>query len=193
MSARLLAAAGLALVLADAPAFAGERAPDPGMATAESACTAVNEHSPVEVAATVPDGVGDWVVWLKDKDADLWLCNASSAGAVYANTMMEGDLLAGDGTALVGMQPVSNPGRARSLRANPAETATALCVAVGSYIEDMQVVATVEDGVGDYLVWLQNADEAFWLCNASADAKLYDFEPVDMPLNDFHAVETRSA
>ena len=63
---------------------------------------------PWKLAATVADGLGDWVVWLKDKDGDLWLCNASSAGAVYANTMMEGDLLAGDGAALIDVQPASN-------------------------------------------------------------------------------------
>ena len=72
-------------------------------------------------------------------------------------------------------------------------TAAALCAAIGSYVEDMQVVATVEDGLGDYLVWLQNADEGFWMCNASSDAKLYDFEPVDMPLNGSGSVETREA
>jgi len=192
-----LATAGLALILANAPAFAGERNTgrdvDPGMAKAVSACTALNGYAPVETAATVPDGMGDWLVWLKDKDGDVWLCNASSAGAVFANTMMQGDLLAGDGGTLVNVQPASSSTNARPLRQNPADTAAALCAAVGSYIEDMQIVATVEDGLGDYLVWLQNGDEAYWLCNASADTKLYDFEPVDTPLNDFQAVETRSA
>jgi hypothetical protein len=193
MSARILAAAGLALIPTHAPAFAGETAADAGMATAAAACQSVNEHASVEPVGTVKDGLGDWLVWMKDKAGDLWLCNASSEGAVYANTMMEGDLLSGDGAALVSVQPASNSSRGRFTRVNPAETAVALCTAIGSYIEDMQVVATVEDGLGDYLVWLQNANQEFWMCNASADAKLYDFEPVDMPLNNVEAVETRSA
>ncbi len=192
MSARILAAAGFALILTQAPAFAGETAADSGMATAAAACQSVNQHAPVEPVGTVADGLGDWLVWTKDKSGDLWLCNASSDGAVYANTMMEGDLLSGDGVALVSVQPASTSGR-RFARVNPAETAAALCTTVGSYIEDMHAVATVEDGLGDYLVWLQNADEEYWLCNASADAKLYDFEPVDMPLNNVEPVETRSA
>ncbi len=192
MSARILAAVGLALILHQAPAFAGETAAQAGMATAAAACQSVNEHAPVELLGTVADGLGDWLVWTKDTDGDFWLCNASSAGAVYANTVMQGDLLAGDGAALINVQPASNSSSNRAARANPADAAKALCAAVGSYVEDMHVVATVEDGLGDYLVWLQNADGGYWMCNASADAKLYDFEPVDMPLNDFKAVETRS-
>jgi hypothetical protein len=47
--------------------------------------------------------------------------------------------------------------------------------------------------MGDYLVWLKNAEEELWVCNASADAKLYSFEPVDMPVNDFESVELRYA
>ena len=57
--------------------------------------------------------------------------------------------------------------------------AVVLIMAIGAYIEDMTIVATVEDGMGDYLVWLKNANEELWLCNASGDAKLYSFEPVD--------------
>jgi hypothetical protein len=47
--------------------------------------------------------------------------------------------------------------------------------------------------MGDYLVWLKNAEEELWVCNASGDAKLYSFEPVDMPVNDFESVELRYA
>ena len=48
----------------------------------------------------------------------------------------------------------------------------------------MTVIATVEDGLGDYLVWLENGQSELWMCNASADAELYAFEPVDYPIND---------
>jgi hypothetical protein len=50
-------------------------------------------------------------------------------------------------------------------------------------MEDLEIVATVDDALGDYLVWLQNGDDAYWMCNASADAKLYSFEPVQYPLD----------
>jgi hypothetical protein len=193
MSARIFAAAGLALILTQAPAFAGGKSTEAAEATAATACQSLNEYSPVELVGTVEDGMGDWLVWTKDKDGDLWLCNASSDGAVFANTMMEGDLLGGDGAALINLQPAGDTGRSRFHRTNPADSAAALCIAVGSFIEEMQVVASVEDGLGDYLVWLQNTDGAYWMCNASVDAKLYDFEPVDMPLNDFEPVQTRSA
>jgi hypothetical protein len=193
MSARILAAAGLALILTQAPALAGDNATEAGMSTAAAACQAINSNAPVELVGSVADGLGDWLVWTKDKDGDLWICNANSEGAVFANTMVQNDLLAGDGAALVNVQPASNSGRNRFAHANPAETAAALCLAVGSYFDNVEVTATVEDGLGDYLVWLQNADQGLWMCNASGDAKLYDFEPVDMPLNDVQPVETREA
>ena len=113
---------------------------------------------------------------MKDKDGDLWMCNANAEGAVFTNVFMQGDLLKGDGASLIGSQ------RADRRPTRPARRA--LCAAVGSHIEDMQVVATVDDGLGDYLTWLKNGDDDLWICNASADAKLYDFEPVDLPLND---------
>jgi hypothetical protein len=193
MSARILAAAGLALVLTQAPAFAGEPNVETGAATAVAACQTFNTAGPVELVGAVEDGLGDFVVWSKDANGDLWLCNANSEGAVFVNTKIVGDLISGDGAALIGFQAASNSGRNLIPQANPADVATALCAAVGGYIEDMQVVATVEDGLGDYLVWLKNADEALWMCNASADAKLYDFEPVDLPLNGVEAAETRTA
>lgn len=187
MFTRTLSAAALTLALATA-AGAAELTPD-GVEKAEAACTAMNQYGPVEVVKAVEDGLGDWVIWVKDKDGDLWMCNASSAGAVFTNVLMQGDLLKGDGPALIGFQPVAN----RSGSVNRAEVAEALCAAVGSYIEEMQVVVTVEDGMGDYLTWLKNGNDELWACNASGDAKLYDFEAVDIPLNDFEPVELRNA
>ena len=113
---------------------------------------------------------------LLDKDDDLWLCNANEEGAVYANVLLEGDLLAGEGGELV----VDQSGRI----AGPAERAERLCAAVGSYMEDLEIVATVDDAMGDYLVWLKNSNDAYWMCNASADAKLYTFEAVQYPVDE---------
>jgi hypothetical protein len=187
MFARILPVAGLTLALFQAPVVAAE-APDAGRDTAVAACTGINGYAPVETVATVEDGLGDWLVWVKDKDGDLWLCNANASGAVFTNVMMEGDLLAGDGASLIGYQPVADRGGG-----NPAQAAEALCAAIGGYIEDMTVVATVEDGLGDYLVWLKNGNEELWMCNASGDAKLYDFEPVGVPINDAATAELRYA
>ena len=35
--------------------------------------------------------MGDWLVWVEDKDGDLWMCNANAEGDVYANVFLEGD------------------------------------------------------------------------------------------------------
>ena len=186
MFTRLFAAAGLTLVLLQVPAVAAEITPD-GKNKAAEACQAMNQYGPVEVQTVADDGLGDWVVWVKDKDGDLWMCNANSHGAVFTNVMMQGDLLKGDGNALVGLQNIGNG------ISGGAQEAEALCTAVGSHIENMQVVTTVEDGLGDYITWLKNADDQLWVCNASGDAKLYDFETVDLPLNGVAPVELRSA
>lgn len=189
MFTRIITAAALTLTLATAAGATGIATPD-GVEKAKAACSAINEFGPVEVVKTADDGLGDLVVWVKDKDGDLWLCNANAAGAVFTNVLMQGDLLKGDGPALVGFQPVAlRSGGAN----NPAAVAEALCASIGNYIEPLQVVVTVEDGMGDYLTWLKNANEELWLCNASGDAKLYDFEAVDLPLNDYQPIELRDA
>lgn len=180
MYAQFVIAAGLALAMAQAPAEAARRGPaETGRDRAVQACVDLNGYGPAELDTAVEDGLGDWLVWVKDKDGDLWMCNADADGAVYANIYMEGDLLQGGGTELIAAEPASS-----RRRAEPAQQAENLCFAVGSVIEEMEVVTTIEDGVGDYLVWLKNADDALWICNASTEAKLYAFEPIAYPIND---------
>ena len=96
---------------------------------------------------------------------------------------MQGDLLKGEGAQLIGFSRPTVADRQRT----PAPPGQGRRVALRGRrrdIEDMQVVATVEDGLGDYVTWLKNANDELWICNASGDAKLYGFEPVDQPLND---------
>jgi hypothetical protein len=188
MLPRTLTAIGVALALSQAPAAAAETSFRAGVDRAVNACMGMNAATPTVLVEAVEDGFGDWLVWLKDKRDGLWMCNASGEGAVYANASVRGDLLAGKGADLIGRgrEPTT-------VRFDPVRTAEAVCAAVGGYVETVQVVGTVEDGMGDYLVWLQNAEEKLWMCNASSDAKLYGFEPVDYPLNDFEPVEIRFA
>ena len=189
MFTRILIAAGLSLAFAQGPAAAAERAAN-GVEKAGEACTAMNEYGPVETVKTVEDGLGDFLIWVKDKDGDLWMCNANGEGAVFTNVLMQGDLLKGDGAAFLGVERASDGAVAGY---EPAVVAEALCAAIGSHIEEMEVVVTVSDGMGDYLTWLKNANDELWVCNASAEAKLYGFEPVDLPVNDFEPVELRDA
>lgn len=190
MFARTLTAIGFTLVLAQAPSAATEISLGVGLDTAVNACVNANEYAPTEVVESVEDGLGDWLVWLEDKDGDLWMCNASEEGAVYAYLLMEGDLLDGWGADLIGQ---TSGARSRNVRFNPAETAEAVCATVGNHIDEMEIIATVEDGLGDYLVWLENANEELWMCNASAEAQLYSFEPIDMPVNDYQPIALRNA
>jgi hypothetical protein len=172
MFTRLLIAAGLATAIAHSPAEA--KFTLEGKDRAVDACLTINAYAPAKPVATVEDGLGDWLVWVEDKDGDLWMCNANGEGAVFTNVMMQGDLLDGAGAEMIEAENVETS-------VNSAER---LCAAVGSRIEEMQIVVTVEDGMGDYLVWLKNANEELWVCNASSEAELYDFQPVDMPLNE---------
>jgi hypothetical protein len=153
-----------------------------GRDTAIAACIDLNGYKPAALVDAVEDGLGDWIVWVEDKDGDLWLCNANSEGSVYANVYLEGDLLKGEGDGFVNFEPESG-------RAGPAERAERLCTAVGALVDELEIVATVDDALGDYLVWLQNTDGAYWMCNASAEAELYAFEPVQYPIDDEAAAE----
>jgi len=197
MFTKLLAATAVALVFAQpasAGQFAGVEENAAGRDTAVQACIDYNEYAPAQLVEAVEDGLGDYLVWVEDVDGDLWMCNANADGAIYANIMMEGDLLQGEGPQMIGFQPTGNRerpsfggddgGGQTGGGADPVSQAESLCAAVGETIEEMQVIATVEDGLGDYLVWLQNGNDELWMCNASSEAELYAFEPVDYAIND---------
>jgi hypothetical protein len=144
---------------------------------AVDACLKRNEFGPASAIEAVADGVGDWLVWVRDNDGDLWSCNADAQGLVYANAFVGGDLLEGRGREFLGERPlpagvVSDEARAREL-----------CVSIAGLTQDVEVVATAPDGLGDYLVWLRMADEQLWMCNASEEAKLFVFEAVGFPLD----------
>ena len=192
MCTRLITAASVTVALASTSALATPVNLGASVENATAACMQANPQA-VEVAGTIEDGMGDLVVWLKDKDGGLWLCDASMQGAVFASVRMEGDLLQGTGAELIGIQPVSGRNSSRTGAGDPSVAAQTLCSTIGSLIEEMTIVSTVADGMGDYLVWMKNANEQLWMCNASADAKLYTFEPVDLPLNEFEPVVLRNA
>jgi hypothetical protein len=46
------------------------------------ACSTVNPSQPVQVVTAVDDGtgIGYSLVWLNDKDGNLWLCDADDVG-----------------------------------------------------------------------------------------------------------------
>ncbi len=145
-----------------------------GHDSAVAACLDFNQYKPANLDSAAEDGMGDWIVWVKDKDGDLWLCNADKDGDVYANVLLNGDMLDGEGSQLVTDESGRHPG--------PAESAERLCAAVGSTKEELEIVSTVDDALGDYLVWLKNKSGSYWMCNASSDDKLYTFEPVEYPI-----------
>ena len=188
MKIRLIAATAL---LASAGAFASissaaaeaTHAMSPQEA-AMAVCASVNEYAPVQPVKAVEDGLGDWIVWVRDKDSDLWICNASAEGNVYANTLIKGDLLAGRGEEAIALMPVAFTPTALP----EADKADRVCAAAGRKVGATRIVMTVEDGLGDYVVWLQGADHSYWLCNASADAKLYVFQPIRSPINGSTAI-----
>ena len=155
--------------------------PVPSMSAEQVAiavCLSVNQYGPVQAAKAVEDGVGDWIVWVRDKDNDLWLCNASAEGNVYASVLIKGDRLAGRGEEAIALMQVAHTPSAMP----EAEKAERVCAAAGRKVDARRLVAIVEDGLGDYVVWLQGNEHTYWLCDASGDAKLYVFERVRFPI-----------
>ena len=179
MTTRIITAALFALALAPATALAGTVASDQD--TAVQACQGFNEYGPTEVYTVVDDGLGDYLVWLTDVDGDLWACNANAYGDIYANVLVDYDLLDGEGQTMLHLAggPSSR---------DPARLAERLCVATAE--EQVKVIATAEDGFGDYLVWLRMSDETFIMCNASGTGELWAFEYVGFPINEAPAVAT---
>ena len=182
--AAALSPASLERTAAPAPSHHADagRAPGPGMGQARQAaadaCLVRNEFAPASVVEAVPDGMGDWLVWVKDRDGDLWSCNADAQGLIYVNVFVGGDMLEGGGADFLPEQATpAGPGEAAQTRARD------LCLGVAGLTQAVSVVATTLDGLGDTLVWLRLSDGQLWLCDASADAELFVFEPVGFPVD----------
>jgi hypothetical protein len=175
---KLSLAASTAAALLQAPAAVAEGWGDAGRDTAIAACIDRNGYKPAKLSAAVEDGLSDYIVWVEDKDGDLWLCNANESGEIYANILLQGDLLGGEGAQLITYDQTP-----ASSAAGPAGRAEELCAAIGVHFGNLEIVATVDDALGDYLVWLKTAEGGYWMCNASADQKLYAFEWVEYPVD----------
>ncbi len=84
MTAGLAALALASLGIAPAKAVSGAHE------VAIKACSTVNPSQPVKVVNAVDDGsgIGLSLVWLTDKDSNLWMCDADADGNVYAYTIV---------------------------------------------------------------------------------------------------------
>ena len=74
------------------------------------ACSTANPSQPVSVINAVDDGsgIGFNLVWLSDKDNNLWMCDADAEGNVYSYNIVASDLLKGGGPELIGLQLASD-------------------------------------------------------------------------------------
>ena len=176
MNTNIVTAALFALALTPSVAAAGHSniAAD-GETLAVEVCQGFNAYGPAEVLTIVDDGMGDYLVWLEDIDGDYWACNANADGDIYANALVTADLLEGEGPGMLHLVSGA-PSR------YPSKLAERLCTAAAE--GPVNVVATVEDGLGDYLVWLEASDETYIMCNASSEGTLWAFEYVDLPINE---------
>ena len=177
MGAGLAVLASTALVLASANA----EPVDAGHEAAIKACSTVNPAQPVKVVNAVDDGsgIGFSLVWLNDKDGNLWMCDADSDGNVYSYTILTKDLLEGGGGELIGLQLTADG----TVEGEPQQIAEKVCVA---YLTDGgKVLASAPDGLDEdpgFLVFVQDSAGAFHLCNATGDAMIWAFEPIGEPL-----------
>ncbi len=174
--------AALAIMASAALAFASAQAETAatGHETAINACSTVNPAQPVEVVNAVEDGsgIGFSLVWLTDKDGNLWMCDADAEGNVYSYSLVSEDLLDGTGPEMIGLTEASFG------EANPQETAEKVCVA---YLADGgDVLATAPDGFDEdpgYVVFVKDTNGGIHLCNATSDAMIWAFEPMGDPLS----------
>ena len=179
----LIMGAGLAVLASTAFVLASANAEpvDAGHEAAIKACSTVNPAQPVKVVNAVDDGsgIGFSLVWLNDKDGNLWMCDADSDGNVYSYTILTKDLLEGGGGELIGLQLTADG----TVEGEPQQIAEKVCVA---YLTDgAKVLASAPDGLDEdpgFLVFVQDSAGAFHLCNATGDAMIWAFEPIGEPL-----------
>ena len=173
--AACMATASLVLAAANAaPAETGHEA-------AIKACSTVNPSQPVKVVNAVDDGsgIGFSLVWLNDKDNNLWMCDADADGNVYVYSILTGDLLEGAGGELIGLQLASDG----TYDGEPQQIAEKVCAA---YLTDGgKVLASTPDGFEadpGFVIFVQDNAGNFHLCNATGDAMIWAFEPIGEPL-----------
>jgi len=152
-----------------------------GHEAAVKACSTVNPSQPVSVLSAVDDGsgIGFSLVWLNDKDGNLWMCDADADGNVYVYSLLTGDLLQGAGGELIGLQLTADGG----IEGEPQQIAEKVCVAHTG--EGGKVLAIAPDGLEadpGFVIFVQNAAGETYLCNATGDAMIWAFEPVGDPL-----------
>jgi hypothetical protein len=170
-----LALASLGLVPANA---ATEPA---GHEAAIKACSTVNPSQPVKVVNAVADGsgIGFSLVWLNDKDGNLWMCDADTEGHVYSYAIVKSDLLDGGGAELIGLQLASDG----TFDGQPQEIAEKVCVAYLS--EGGSLVGSTSDGLDSdpgFVVFVKDGSDQLYLCNATGDAAVWAFEAVGEPI-----------
>jgi hypothetical protein len=177
MGAALAVMASAALILTSANA---EQVAT-GQEAAIKACSTVNPTQPVTIVNAVDDGsgIGFSLVWLNDKDGNLWMCDADADGNVYVYSLLTGDLLEGAGGELIGLQLTADGG----IDGEPQAIAEKVCVAHMG--EGGKVLAIAPDGLEvdpGFVIFVQNGEGVTYLCNATGDAMIWAFEPVGDPL-----------
>lgn len=145
------------------------------------ACSTVNPSQPVSVVNAVDDGsgIGFSLVWLTDKDNNLWMCDADAEGKVYSYTIVAKDLLSGGGPELIGLQLASDG----TYDGQPQDVAAKVCVA---YLKgDGEVVHIAPDGLDiapGFIVFVKDSSGHTYLCNATGDAGVWAFQAMGEPL-----------
>ncbi|MEO1200484.1 MAG: hypothetical protein AAFX39_14850 [Pseudomonadota bacterium] len=142
---------------------------------AVSTCWAATGFASIDIEGVVHDGVGGFVVWISDTDETLYLCNADATGTVYAFDPVSHDMFNGKGQDALGEAGFTEISTAVS--ETPQAVANTICTL--PFDETIEIVASVPDGLGDYLIWMVDGDETYWMCNASGEAQVYTLTPID--------------
>jgi len=171
----ILASAGLILASANAAPVTAEHE------AAVKACTTANPMQPVTVLNAVGDGsgIGFSLVWLEDKEGNLWMCDADADGNVYSYSLVTDDLLEGAGPEMIGLELAADG----TSSDDPQTIAEKVCAA---YLEGGgKVLVSAPDGFEDdpgFIVFVEDQTGAFHICNATGDAMIWAFEPIGDPI-----------
>lgn len=183
MFKQIISSATVALATLSGAAYAAdEMAADNQHNVAIATCLDYSDYG-TTLESVVEDGVGGTLVWMLDPQENLWMCNANKEGDINILYHVKNDLLQGYGIEMFMYYYDTNYNAAFENEVDDYYTshiAISVCEIVLNKFFDsnLKFYLITDDGLGDYIVWMEDDLDRIWACNASESGEIFVFEEV---------------
>ena len=183
MFKQIISSATVALATLSGAAYAAdEMAADNHHNVAIATCLNYSDYG-TTLEAVVEDGVGGTLVWMLDPQEDLWMCNANEEGDIYIYNHVKNDLMLGYGYEMFMYYSDLNYNVAFENEYYDYYNfyiAISLCeILLNNFFDsNLEFYLITDDGLGDYLVWMEDDLDRIWACNASESGEIFVFEEI---------------